>query len=202
MRNFVSYLTNKSISHETSIIEGLGLQLTSVHLVDSHYCSDASKFIACVLTSLAAMLQLSLPHVNILSKIDLLEQFGSLDFSLDFFTEVLDLNYLIDRLHEPTNPLQAKFAKFNAKLIELIQDRSLVQYIVLDIQDDSHLERVMRFVDRANGYVFGPTEQHSLHNLTHLASGVELAPDWIGMAEEKYTNQNSSSSNVDVDFFT
>ncbi len=77
---------------------GLGLRLTAVHLVDSHYCSDAGKFISVLLTSLVAMLQLGLPHVNVLSKVDLIEQYGPLPFNLDFFTEVLNLSHLVEQL--------------------------------------------------------------------------------------------------------
>ena len=73
-------------------------QLAAVHLVDSHYCSDPSKFIAVLLTSLSTMLQVELPHINILSKADLIERYGQLPFNLDFFTEVLDMTYLIDLL--------------------------------------------------------------------------------------------------------
>lgn len=34
------------------------------------------------------MLHLELPHVNLLSKIDLIQQYGKLQFNLDFYTEV------------------------------------------------------------------------------------------------------------------
>ena len=34
------------------------------------------------------MLHLELPHVNLLSKIDLIEQYGKLQFNLDFYTQV------------------------------------------------------------------------------------------------------------------
>ncbi len=40
------------------------------------------------LVALSAMVQLEMPHVNILSKIDLLDSYGELPFQLDFFTEV------------------------------------------------------------------------------------------------------------------
>jgi hypothetical protein len=53
-------------------------QLCAVQLVDSHYCSDASKFISVLVTSLSTMLQLALPHINVLSKIDLVESYGEL----------------------------------------------------------------------------------------------------------------------------
>lgn len=82
----------------SSAIEGIGLRLTAVHLVDSHYCTDVGKFISVLLTSLVAMLQLSLPHVNVLSKIDLIELYDRLPFNLDFFTEVLNLSHLVELL--------------------------------------------------------------------------------------------------------
>jgi hypothetical protein len=53
-------------------------KLVAVHLVDSHYCSDPGKFISVLLTSLNTMLKVELPHVNVLSKIDLIEQYGKL----------------------------------------------------------------------------------------------------------------------------
>ena len=48
-----------------------------------------------LITTLNMMLHIEMPHVNLLSKIDLIEQYGKLAFNIDFFTEVLDLNYLI-----------------------------------------------------------------------------------------------------------
>ena len=54
---------------------GISKQLAAVHLVDSHYCSDPAKFISVLLTSLSTMLQVELPHINVLSKVDLIEQY-------------------------------------------------------------------------------------------------------------------------------
>lgn len=53
-------------------------QLAAVHLVDSHHCSDPTKFISVLLTSLSTMIHVELPHVNVLSKIDLVEHYGKL----------------------------------------------------------------------------------------------------------------------------
>ena len=53
-----------------------------MHLVDSHYCTDPGKFISVLCTSLSTMLHVELPHVNILSKMDLIEQYGKLGESL------------------------------------------------------------------------------------------------------------------------
>lgn len=47
------------------------------------------------------MLQLGLPHVNVMTKLDEMKRFSNkLDFNIDFYTEVLDLNYLLEKLNE------------------------------------------------------------------------------------------------------
>lgn len=64
----------------------LGLyQLTAVHLVDAHLCSDPGKYISALLLSLSTMLHLELPHINVLSKIDLIGSYGKLGFVFFFF---------------------------------------------------------------------------------------------------------------------
>lgn len=49
-----------------------------MHLSDAHYITDASKFISVVLLALRAMLQMEMPHLNVLSKIDLISTCGEL----------------------------------------------------------------------------------------------------------------------------
>ena len=92
------YTHQKSMRNILSRLTAGGHRLAAVHLVDSHFCNDASKFISVTLTSLATMLQMELPHVNVLSKADLIEKYGKLSFNLDFFTEVMDLNYLLEQI--------------------------------------------------------------------------------------------------------
>lgn len=54
------------------------------------------------------MLQLGLPHVNIMTKFDEMKKFSDrLAFNIDFYTEVLDLNYLLEKLDE--DPFTAKY---------------------------------------------------------------------------------------------
>lgn len=72
------YTHNECIRNIMQLLISKGHRLTAVNLVDSHYCADAAKFIAVMLTSLTVMIQLELPAVNVLSKIDLIEQYGEL----------------------------------------------------------------------------------------------------------------------------
>ena len=54
------------------------MQLTAVHLVDAHLCSDPGKYVSALVLSLSTMLHMELPHINVLSKIDLIESYGKL----------------------------------------------------------------------------------------------------------------------------
>ena len=53
-------------------------QLAAVNFCDAHYVTDASKYIAVLMASLRVMLHLELPHINVLSKMDLITQYGDL----------------------------------------------------------------------------------------------------------------------------
>jgi hypothetical protein len=59
-----------------------GVALVCVHLVDSFVLCDSARFLSGMLLSLNAMLMLALPHVNILSKMDLLPKYGETGFLL------------------------------------------------------------------------------------------------------------------------
>ena len=53
-------------------------------------------------------------------------------FDIDYFTDVLDLNYLVQNLKE--DPKLKKFAKFNEALVGIIQDYSLVSFSKLHVE--------------------------------------------------------------------
>jgi GTPase SAR1 family protein len=72
----MDYRVGRSLRARLCVVDGL--QLVVVHLSDAHYITDASKFISVALLSVRAMMQMELPHVNVLSKIDLLSQYGDL----------------------------------------------------------------------------------------------------------------------------
>ncbi|XWS21297.1 hypothetical protein CRYUN_Cryun30bG0043500 [Craigia yunnanensis] len=75
--------------------------------IDAHLCSDPGNYVSVMLLSLSIMLHLELPHINVLSKIDLIESYGKLAFHLDFYTDVQDLSYLQHHLDQ--DPCSAKY---------------------------------------------------------------------------------------------
>ncbi|XP_057655017.1 GPN-loop GTPase 2 [Diorhabda carinulata] len=164
------YTHHVSAKHIFEKLQKLGYNLCAVHLVDSHYCSDPPKFVSTLLLSLSTMLQIGLPHVNVLSKADLLKKNESkLDFGLDFYTDVLNLDYLLELLDD--GPFTKNFRKLNAALIGLIQDFSLVAFVLLDVKSDKSLLELKSAVDKANGYIYGSGEERSIQALLSCAVG-------------------------------
>ncbi|CAL1708475.1 unnamed protein product [Somion occarium] len=129
-----------------------GFRLAAVHLCDAHYVTDASKYISVLMLSLRTMLHLELPHVNVLSKVDLITQYGDLDFNLDFYTEVQDLSYLENALSSAS----PRFAALNMAICSLIEDYGLIGFETLAVEDKESMLHLMRVVDKATGCVFVP----------------------------------------------
>lgn len=66
------YTHHSSIKNIFEKLAKLDYYLCAVNLIDSHYCSDAPKFISTLLLSLSTMMQVALPHVNVLSKVSII----------------------------------------------------------------------------------------------------------------------------------
>ena len=134
-------------------------QLVVIHLVDSYNLTLPSMYISVLLLSLRAMLQMDLPHLNVLTKIDNLANYPSLPFNLDFYTEVQDLSYLIPHLEtESPRLVNAKFDALNRAIVELVQDFGLVAFETLAVEDKKSMMNLLHVIDRASGYVFGSAE--------------------------------------------
>lgn len=147
------------------------MQLCVIHLIDSHHCSDAGKFIAALMLSLNAMLKIGLPHINLLTKTDLLKKHvDKLQFGIDFYTEVLDLNYLLDCLE--SDRFTSKYKKLNSAFVSIIEDYSLVTFQLVNMFSKESLIKVYNLVDKANGYVFKSEEKRHINSMLACAMGV------------------------------
>lgn len=124
------------------------------------------------------MLQMDLPHLNVLTKIDNLRNYPNLPFNLDFYTEVQDLHYLLPHLNreqtsgipgpttagatadmdvdddEPTS----KFSALNKAIVELVEEFALVGFETLAVEDKKSMMTLLRAIDRAGGFAVGGIE--------------------------------------------
>jgi GTPase SAR1 family protein len=143
---------------------GWRMNLCCVNLVDAHYITDSYKYISILLLCLSTMVQLEMPHVNVLSKMDMVEQYGSLDFNLDFYTDVQDLSVLTDDMHwkHSRHPRMQRYRKLTAAIAELVEDYSIVRFHALAIEDKALMIKVSQAIDTCNGYVFAEMDLRTL----------------------------------------
>ncbi|TXG52539.1 hypothetical protein EZV62_021708 [Acer yangbiense] len=179
----------------TRLMKKLHLRLTAVHLVDSHLCSDPGKYISALLLTLSTMLHLEFPHVNVLSKIDLIESCGKLDFNLDFYTDVQNLSYL--RYHEDHSANNARVSKLTKELCEVIETYGLVNFTTLDIQDKESVGNLVKLIDKSNGYIFAGISPSAVEFSKIAVSDVNWDYYRYPYLQEKYINDDDEKLDAD-----
>jgi hypothetical protein len=145
------FTNHDSLKNIIQKLEKRGFRLCVVNLNDSHYCVDPSKYMSMLMVSLKTMLQLGCPQVNVLSKIDLIESYGTLDFNLDFYTQVQDLTYLLDRLE--SDIFTVKYKGLSKAICDLVQEFGLVSFTTLCIEDKLSVYQLLQACDTSIGYV-------------------------------------------------
>lgn len=162
------YTHHQSMRNIFEKLNKFGYHLCTVHLIDSHFCSDPHKYISALLLSLNTMLQMGLPHVNVLSKADQIKGHQSkLLFGLDYYTEVLDLKFLLEALDSSSE--FKKYKKLNEAIVSMVEDYSLVSFQPLDVNSTESLARLHRHIDKANGYVFNAAEEQNINSMLACA---------------------------------
>ncbi|AEO55109.1 hypothetical protein MYCTH_2298565 [Thermothelomyces thermophilus ATCC 42464] len=180
-------------THHTSLrnifyrLQKLGYRLVAVHLSDSFCLTQPSLYISNLLLALRAMLQLDLPHINVLTKIDKVASYDPLPFNLDFYTEVQDLSYLIPCLEAESPALRSeKFGRLNQAVADLVERFGLVSFEVLAVENKKSMMHLLRVIDRASGYVFGGAEgandtiwQVAMRNESSLLDVQDIQDRWV-----------------------
>lgn len=144
---------------------------------------------------------MDLPQINVISKIDMLANYGNkedlLPFRLDYYTEVQQLDYmqpLIEIESENTGyPYTAKkLNKLTQHLSEIIEDFNLVSFEVLCIDDKNSMVSLQTLIDKANGYIFGVSEiggdtiwsELTRQGIMNELNMIDIQERWIDNKEE------------------
>ncbi|KAL8854582.1 MAG: hypothetical protein Q9221_000617 [Calogaya cf. arnoldii] len=143
----------------------LNVSLCAAYLLESTFVIDRAKFFAGTLSAMSAMIMLEIPHVNILSKMDLvkgsvpkrqLKRFLDPDTSLledDNATNPSSRNtVVIDPADTESVMGGASFNKLNKAVAQLIDDFSMVSFLQLDVQDEDSVGGVLSYIDDAIQY--------------------------------------------------
>lgn len=120
-----------------------GYKACSVFVIDSLSVLEPSKFISSSLLSLSCMLQLELPHVNVITKCDLAEK-SDIEAVLD--TEGAATIASSDRFSK------GKYRKLTEAMSNIIDDYMIVSYVMLDMHDEDSINDVLYRCDEAIQY--------------------------------------------------
>ncbi|KAL8736276.1 MAG: hypothetical protein Q9166_000431 [cf. Caloplaca sp. 2 TL-2023] len=141
----------------------LNISLCAAYLLESTFIIDRAKFFAGTLSAMSAMIMLEIPHVNILSKMDLVKcsvPKRQLKRFIDPDTSLLQEDNSIDPLRgagaDPADRESvmggASFKRLNRAVAQLIDDFSMVSFLQLDVQDEDSVGGVLSYIDDAIQY--------------------------------------------------
>ena len=143
----------------------LNINLCAAYLLEATFVVDKAKFFAGTLSAMSAMVNMELPHINILSKMDLvqsqvnkkeLRRFTDPDAKLmedeDTGRNALDNSVDVD-VHNPAEVdnimTGGSFKALNRAVARLIDDFSMVSFLQLDVNDEDSVGAILSYIDDA-----------------------------------------------------
>jgi len=109
-------------------------RIVGIYCIDALFIQDNAKFLAGCLAALTSMMFLELPHLNLLTKCDLIKETEDLEAFC-----ASDVETLVQNLQETMHP---RYRQLNEAFGTLLRDYSLVGFVTLNIDDEESIERV------------------------------------------------------------
>jgi len=140
----------------------LNVQMCAAYLLEATFVVDRAKFFAGTLSAMSAMLMLEMPHINVLSKMDLVKDTMAKKELKRFINPTVEL--LEDdpanmvALDRPGDAEQApntaenltggsSFGRLNKAVAQLIEDYGMVSFLQLDVQNEDSVDAVLSYID-------------------------------------------------------
>ena len=155
----------------TSIIKKLqsrGFSLCSIFCLDCTFLQEQSKFISGNLLSLATMIQVSLPHLTVLTKCDLISK-------TNIYKEIEEGMSPEDLVEELTPFYGKKIDKLNELMINFVKNFSLVSLKTLNPNDEESINAVLYEADMIIQYYDSkePREEDYVNAEKNMMGGEE-----------------------------
>ncbi|XP_014288584.1 GPN-loop GTPase 3 [Halyomorpha halys] len=142
------YTHMTTIKHLVDLLQNWNFHICAVFLIDAQFMVDGAKFISGTMSALSVMVNLELPHVNILSKMDLLSK--SAKSKLENFLDP-DPHYLIGEM-ESSSKWNLKYRTLTECIGRIIDDYSLVRFFPLNIKDNECISDLLLTIDNIIQY--------------------------------------------------
>ncbi|KAG6415514.1 hypothetical protein SASPL_122926 [Salvia splendens] len=156
LKNFVEHLKRKNFN------------VCVVYLLDSQFITDVTKFISGCMASLSAMVQLELPHVNVLSKMDLVRNKRDIENYLNPEPQTL--------LAELNQRMAPQFGKLNKSLIELmLLGKYLLLFLAMCMDFRNSFRILWPQVDQYSMVSFFPLDLRKESSIQYILSQIDMS---------------------------
>ena len=129
-------------------ISKAGFMMSAVYCADGTFINEPAKYISACLTALSTMTQLNVPHLNVLTKCDKLKKAigDNPDEEETLLDQIVQMG-AAECLANVNQFFSPKYYDLNKKIVEVIENFNLVQYIPLNIQDEDSVDTIIQQID-------------------------------------------------------
>lgn len=132
-----------------NLLQNWNFNICSVFLIDVQFMTDGAKFLSGTMAALSVMVNLELPHMNILSKMDLLSK--GVRKQLDRFLDP-DSHAIMGDIEQSGSHFGEKHKKLTEAIGKLIEDYSLVRFTPLNLKSQESITNVLLTIDNIIQY--------------------------------------------------
>lgn len=144
-----------------------------LYLMDAQFMTEPAKFLSGSLVALSTMTMLEVPHLNIISKCDLISEEHKRD--LDIYTE-MDYEILADEIKDPSENLK----KLTRAICDVFDMFRIVQWHTFDSSKDdeiielqAEIDSIIQYYDNAD---YGDAEFHEVGDAFDIPKDI---PQWM-----------------------
>jgi len=125
-------------------LQGMDFRIAGVYCIDVNFVEDKPKFLSGALAALTAMVNLELPHVNVLTKCDLMSDEVDLDQFLEGDADSIARDLSVG--------MQPRYRALNEAMASLLDEFALVSFVALNREDEGSVELALAHVNHCIQY--------------------------------------------------
>lgn len=167
-------------------------RMCCVYLLDSVFVTDATKFASGILCCLSGMIQLELPHINVLTKIDLLDKKDANNVSKLCDPDLQSLqNQMEQESKEDDND---KHKLLTCSIAQLLKSFNMVSFLPYSKNDVDSIEMVLSHVDHC--IQFGE-DQEPQDPSTWDGNQQDDQQEFLFNKQKEHLSQNKDITDID-----
>ncbi|QID86813.1 GPN-loop GTPase 3 [Saccharomyces pastorianus] len=138
------------------LTQQLNFNLCATYLLEAPFVIDSSKFFSGALSAMSAMILLELPHINVLSKLDLIKGDINKRKLKRFLNPDAMLMMETDGMNQESNP---KFLRLNQCIANLVDDFGMVQFLPLESNNPDSIATILSYIDDITQWAEGQEQK-------------------------------------------